>query len=130
MGKAVSDQSERWEDVGQAIEARIIELGLTKAEVLRRGQLSFKTLAAYMAGEPIRRPDKARGIAEALEWPKDAIARIRAGEDPADFGPVASPASLRAGSDDDVEIAALAGLLPPAQQQAVKDLIRSMLRGV
>ena len=92
----MTHQPDRWALVGRALERRIRELGMTKAEVIRVSGVSFKSLAAYLEGAPIVRPDKARGLARALRWPPDAIDRLLAGEDPATFDeptpPPAAPA--------------------------------------
>lgn len=75
----MSNQEERWISVGQAIADRIDELGLTKAEVLRRADLSDKTLNGYIAGAPIKRRDKERELALALQWEPDAFKRLFSG---------------------------------------------------
>lgn len=72
----------RWEQVGDAVRARITELRLTNAEVQRRSGVSDKTLTGYLNGEPIRRADKARGLCEALGWTPDSIDRILDGDEP------------------------------------------------
>lgn len=77
----MTDRSE-WEVVGQAIEQRMSELGLTKAQMLRAAGLSDKTLKGYLEGRPIRRADKAAAITSALHWPPEALDRILRGEPP------------------------------------------------
>lgn len=77
----MTDHSE-WEAVGRAIEQRMTELGLTKAQLLRAASLSDKTLKGYLEGRPIRRADKAAAITSALRWPPDAFDRILRGEAP------------------------------------------------
>lgn len=72
----MNDHSERWITVGRLIADRIDALGLTKAELLRRSNLSDKTLAGYLAGHPIRRADKKRDLCAALGWSIDSIERI------------------------------------------------------
>lgn len=69
-----------WEAVADAIQRRMDFLGLTKAEVIRRSGITFKTLDRYLAGEPIRRADKRRDLIEALEWRHDAIDGLLAGD--------------------------------------------------
>lgn len=78
----MADQPERWKAVGEAIAARMAQLRLTKAELIRRSGVSDKSLAAYLDGAPIRRPDKAWALAGALQWTSDSIDRILAGLDP------------------------------------------------
>lgn len=73
--------SEDWKRVGRAIEARRRELRLSKAEVQRLARVSQPTLDGYLAGAPIRWPDKARGLCEALRWTPDSIDRLAGGGD-------------------------------------------------
>lgn len=73
---------DRWRTVGKAVAARMDELGLTKAELIRRSGVSQKTLDAYLDGQPIVRVDKKRGLCEALRWMPNSIDRLLAGEDP------------------------------------------------
>lgn len=68
-----------WGRVAAALNDRIAELKLTKAEVQDRAGVSQKTLDRYLAGEPIVRPDKARGICKALGWSSRSIDLLRAG---------------------------------------------------
>lgn len=78
----MADAPSPWAEVARRIDERIDELKLTNAEVLRRSGLSYKTLARYLEGKPIRRRDKERGLCEALGWTTDSIARILRGEEP------------------------------------------------
>lgn len=71
-----------WPAVGRAIAERIKELGVTKAEVIRRSGVSDTSLDAYIGGQPIKRPDKLHGLCEALRWTPDSIELIRAGKKP------------------------------------------------
>lgn len=80
----MTDHEERWAEVGAAIAARMEQLKLTKAEILRASKISDKTFNGYLAGRPIRRTDKARGLCEALGWRVDAIDRILEGLPPID----------------------------------------------
>lgn len=75
-----------WERVGRAIEDRINELGLTKAQVIRRSRVSDKTLNDYIAGQPIIRADKAAGLAAALGWTRDSFDRLARGESAQEVG--------------------------------------------
>ena len=74
--------AEDWRRVGAAIERRIAALGLTKAEVSRLSAVSDVTLNKYIAGQPVSRTDKARGLATALRWTLDSFDRIAAGGEP------------------------------------------------
>lgn len=78
----MTDQSERWGAVADAIRSRMKELRVTKAEVIRASKISDKTLDGYLAGRPIKREDKARGLCIALQWSLDSIDRILAGDEP------------------------------------------------
>lgn len=71
-----------WVRVGRYIAARIDELKLTKAEAIRRTGVSDKTLSAYIAGEPIIRADKKRGICDGLRWGRHSIELIASGQEP------------------------------------------------
>lgn len=65
-----------WTRVATRLQARIAELKLSKAEVIRRSGVSQKSLDGYLAGEPIVRPDKGRGLCDALRWTHDSIDAI------------------------------------------------------
>lgn len=80
----MSDANDRWTAVGDAIAARMSQLSLSKAEVIRASGVSDKTLAGYLAGQPIVRPDKRRGLCDALGWTPDSIDRILNGDPPID----------------------------------------------
>lgn len=74
-----------WRRVAAAIEARIADLQLTKAEVIRRSGISQKSLDGYLAGEPIVRADKARGLCDALRWTRGSIDSILMGGEPTEL---------------------------------------------
>lgn len=73
---------DEWDRVGRAIAERIEELGLTKAEVIRRSGVSGTSLDAYIAGQPIKRKDKLAGLCAALGWTPDSVELVRRGEQP------------------------------------------------
>lgn len=79
-----------WLRVGQAIEARMKQLRLHKAELQRRARISDKTLNGYLRGAPIVREDKQWALCAALKWSPDSIDRILAGQLPAEAVPVAA----------------------------------------
>lgn len=83
--------TEDWSRVGRAIEERIAALSYSKAEVIRRSGVSDKTLDGYIAGKPIVRLDKRRGVCDALAWTTDSIDRLLAGGVAIDTVDVASP---------------------------------------
>lgn len=72
----MTDQDERWALVAAAIERRMSELRLTKAELSRRSGVSEPTLAGYLRGSPIRRRDKRWELCLALEWTPDSVDRL------------------------------------------------------
>lgn len=76
------DVGQDWKRVGQAIADRIDALSLSKAEVIRRSGVSDKTLAGYIDGQPIMRPDKRRQLAETLGWSTRSIDLILDGGEP------------------------------------------------
>lgn len=78
----MTDSNQRWDRVGEAITARVAELGMSKAELERASGISPKTLTIYMNGGPIIRADKARGLCAALSWTIDSIDRILDGGAP------------------------------------------------
>jgi transcriptional regulator with XRE-family HTH domain len=71
-----------WLRVGEAIRQRVVDLALSKAEVIRRSDVSDKTLTGYMRGEPIVRADKRRRLCEALGWSPESIDLILNGGEP------------------------------------------------
>lgn len=77
-----ADVSNEWKRVGEAIAARMAELGMTKAELIRAADVSDKTLNGYLAGEPIVRGDKGRDLCAALGWTPGSIDLIKAGNEP------------------------------------------------
>jgi hypothetical protein len=71
---------EAWADMAVRIERRLDDLGVTKAEFLRRskepdgsGGISFKTLDRVLDGNRVTRRDKRRALARALEWPPNTF---------------------------------------------------------
>jgi hypothetical protein len=76
----MSYRADRWTSVGAAIEGRRKTLRITKAELIRLAGVSDKTLAGYIAGQPIVREDKTRGIEVALQWPAGTVALLARGE--------------------------------------------------
>lgn len=78
--------NEDWEHVGEHLRERMARLMISKAELIERSGVSFKTLAGYLSGAPIRRIDKRRDLALALMWEPDAIDRILRNEMPIELG--------------------------------------------
>jgi transcriptional regulator with XRE-family HTH domain len=74
---------ESWERVAEAVRNRRHSLGLTQVEAAAAGGVSEPTWYLIEHARQDRyKPRTLRGIARALEWPEDAIDRIRRGEDP------------------------------------------------
>lgn len=71
-----------WTRVGRAIAERIDDLGVTKAEVIRRSGVSGTSLDAYISGQPIKRRDKLTGLCAALGWTPGSIEAIANGRTP------------------------------------------------
>lgn len=78
----MSNQSKRWSVVAAAISARMDELGISRAELQRQANISDKTMARYLDGEPIIRKDKRYDLARALGWTPNSIDRMLDGEAP------------------------------------------------
>lgn len=105
-----------WKRVGGAIQARIADLALSKAEVIRQSGVSDKTLTGYINGNPIKRPDKRRELCLALGWTPDSIDRLLAGNEPKELD--AAPMTDLSKRFDalDERMAAI--------EQALRDLLR------
>jgi hypothetical protein len=70
--------------MGEAVEARRVELGLTITEFVRRTGLTDAGVMPVRKGYRRNYQDRVKlGVARALEWPNDALDRLMAGEDPA-----------------------------------------------
>jgi hypothetical protein len=79
---AMKPETTNWPAVAAALNERIDELAVTKAELIRKSGVSFKTLDGYLNGEPIQRRDKRRDLCIALGWTTDSIDRILQGLEP------------------------------------------------
>lgn len=72
--------------LGEAIEARRLELGLSPGQFAERADLTAQGLAPIRKGYRRNYQTKLKvGVARALGWPMDAVDRLLAGEDPAGF---------------------------------------------
>jgi hypothetical protein len=71
-----------WADVWRAVEARRIDLGMSKAELYQATRISETTYRAMRRGEPIARDAKRVSLCRGLGWSSDCIDRILAGEPP------------------------------------------------
>jgi transcriptional regulator with XRE-family HTH domain len=79
----VEPDRDRWVEVGEAVRARREHLGLSQVELAQAAHVSETTVRVL---ETHRRTSYRRGnlraIARALDWPDDAIDRLRAGRPP------------------------------------------------
>lgn len=128
----MSDQDDRWHLVGKAVTDRMLQLGLSQADLARITGLSAITIRPFMHGQRSNsRPATTARIARALGWPPDAIRQILDGVDPAELGtapPDDDPPASDALADPDVMgIAALAGEMTPAQRARVEAYMRGLL---
>lgn len=80
-------------EVGRIFRDRRNDLGLTQQQVVEIAETHFghkvvgeSTYRQFESGRADNISDRtARGAAVALSWPKDAVRRLQAGEDPAAF---------------------------------------------
>lgn len=69
--------------VAAAIEQRRTELGLTVGQMVERSGVTAPALAPLRSGEKKRYNDATKfGLARALNWPRDAVDRLFAGDKP------------------------------------------------
>lgn len=74
---------DEWARVGAAVRTRREDLGMTQTELAGAARVSDTTVRVLeTARRTSYRAGNLRAIARALEWPDDAIDRIRAGLDP------------------------------------------------
>jgi predicted TIM-barrel enzyme len=100
--RVTTPPEEAWRWVGVAIDTRIRDRNWSKAEVIRRTKevdptgegVSRDTLNAWINGQPIVRPDKARILCDALGWHPSSIERIFAGLGPLEDVPTDRVATL------------------------------------
>lgn len=72
-----------WNEVGNCIRARRVDLGLTQEEAARAGDVSVATWRLVETGGRDRYQELTMvGVARAMRWPKDAMTRLREGADP------------------------------------------------
>lgn len=85
------DTKERWGAVAEAITARMAELALSQADLVRTSGVSDATIRKLMRGEAGNyRPDRLAKVSQALGWGPDGIDRIRAGTQPNHSAPAMS----------------------------------------
>jgi transcriptional regulator with XRE-family HTH domain len=72
-----------WEHVGQQVDRRITELGMTKAAVARRAGVDTSTLWKVRTGRGDEVSERTvERIDKALRWPAGTIKAVRQGQDP------------------------------------------------
>jgi transcriptional regulator with XRE-family HTH domain len=72
-----------WEHVGQQVDRRITELGMTKAAVARRAGVDTSTLWKVRTGSGAEVSKRTlERIDKALRWPAGTITAVRNGQDP------------------------------------------------
>lgn len=66
--------------LGEAVDARLIHLGLRKNEAAQRAGVSRTTWANFVRRETVHDISAAK-VLRVLRWPRDAIERIERGDD-------------------------------------------------
>lgn len=99
----MADETQRWPEVARQLNERMVELRISKATLIERSGISFKTITRYLDGDPIRSLEKRAQVARAVWWTDNSIDRILRGEDPQPLAveeyeevrrPAATPASF------------------------------------
>lgn len=78
----MADEAQQWRRVARRLNERMTELRISKATLIERSGISFKTITRYLDGEPIRSIEKRTDLARALHWTDDSIDRILRGDGP------------------------------------------------
>lgn len=98
----MSDHSERWSNIGQAIVERMDEIPMSQAELVKASGVSDFTIRKLMRGTPGNyRPDRLRKVSKALGWAPGAI--LGATSDPPSVTPEELSRQLVETPFDDVE---------------------------
>lgn len=125
------------EAIARAVRERRAELGLSQEQASRAsgGMISTANLRVVEgAGRATFRPKSLIGIARALSWPADAVARLADGEDPLTFPTIvgsAPPATTGRPSAGGLELAT-AGQVAELQRQVAdqRDAIAELGRSI
>ncbi|MCC5953442.1 MAG: helix-turn-helix transcriptional regulator [Acidimicrobiia bacterium] len=114
-------------ELGQIVKTRRTELGFTQRKVVDRvaDQLGTEAISepTYRAVETGRTNASAltlSAVSRALDWPPDALERIRDGAPPPNAADAAS-------AGDEIQIAALAGNLTPENRAKLEGYARALL---
>jgi hypothetical protein len=126
----VTDAEEDWARVAAAFKARLKQVGLWTSSRKRTvvTGVAFETWAKMLGGQPVLRLDSQERMAVGVGWPGDAIERILAGEDPADWDPPPTPGPGI--NDGQMEMAALSGKiadLTPEDRRYIENLVERLL---
>jgi transcriptional regulator with XRE-family HTH domain len=115
---------------GNAINARLVELGLTQDEVAHRSHVSTSTIRKLLKGRPGGyQPFKLAQLSRALGWPPDGIARLLDGARPDELPTTAvPPADARLLAGVSPHLAGKIAQLPPADLLYLEDLVDRFLR--
>lgn len=111
-------------ELGAIVRARRLELGRTQVDVIAAAReatgasISEPTMRAVENGRTAPSDLTMASISRGLDWPADALRRIRDGEDPAAFA---------RGEGEAARIVALAGRLTPEQRARVEGFMEGLL---
>jgi len=98
--------SSEWQRLANAVNDRVVELGIDQAELVRRSGLSQPTIRSIMDGDPrgLPRPKSLRKLAVGLGWSAGSVEIVMAGGAPIveDHQPFHQPPSLAIVSDSDL----------------------------
>ncbi len=78
--------AQKWDAVAAAVRGRMTDLDMTQAELSQRAGLALMTVRELQRNlQPRRRsPRTLAAVSEALGWAPDHLAKVLAGDDPAD----------------------------------------------
>lgn len=127
MDSTPADEPEVVPGMAEAIEGRMRELRMTVGELVERSGVSGMGLMPLRRGHRRNYRDRVKfGVAEALEWPPDAVDRLLEG-----LPPVAEDqedgASSRGDESEVTGIAAKAGRLSPEKRDRLIGYLDALL---
>jgi transcriptional regulator with XRE-family HTH domain len=115
--------------MGEAVEARRKELGLTITEFVRRAGLTDAGVMPVRKGYRRNYQDRVKlGVARALDWPNDALDRLMCGEDPAKLEGSRGAKVIQVNGQN-VDLNAIASKLDPEDQQRLVDFALRLDQG-
>jgi transcriptional regulator with XRE-family HTH domain len=87
----VTDRSERWPAVKDAVSSRMRSLAMSQADLVRASGVSDTTVRPVMNGKPGNyRPESLRRISLALGWTAESIEEVLGGGEPTIARPTAT----------------------------------------